>query len=572
MSKLPPVITATIAKIPNFGVRELLPYKILPKNSASSSILIVTKDNKPDSDGCPSKSLGGNIPVAIKVWCKYGRPLTEEESALEYEKSVYVDYIRNLVNSNPDAPFLRYIGDDNGCSTVKSLAQYIGCDDEGAMTILCLSFYIMDEMAKDIDIYDNLIASKIKIDYTSRTFYNSYFNIYRTSGAKFSKIYKNIPDWKIGAILLPSVNFKIFDDIIGTPLQIPTLREVTKGLYTINNLELVHNDLHSGNIMIEEKTNKVLIYDWDRAYAKGLGKNKLLNDNTCLDLCKVSQCNLFLDKRPIDLIKILCYTIHDPDNFYLILKEVLNLENVKIGGISKFKIIRDGILKASNDEGSCFFVLDGCSSLYKPGHSMPLENAISYLGDWDIIFARAFPGAIKKKIRPAHVPKAKKALALCKVVLDASSIVGAAGGKFAFKKQKFGMLAVSPPRKHRRDEDDIGPVRKMYREGQFLQENENFGESKVKMDQRMVEEIRRILKFPISQEMKREIIRLQQMSVQDLTVDDFVILEKITDYIQYGPPVPIKMPVLKSAERVRAIPLQEIIQRNDARKIYPRRK
>jgi len=100
-----------------------------------------------------------------------------------------------------------------------------------------------------------------------------------------------------------------------------TLFQIVAACYAMSLSKMVHNDLHSNNIFIEdlgdEKTflyvindipyilktrYKVLIYDFDRGYVNRLGNNELLRPN--FD-CKYNrQCNHFVDNK--DILKIMC--------------------------------------------------------------------------------------------------------------------------------------------------------------------------------------------------------------------------------------------------------------------------
>lgn len=450
---IPPEIQSKIDQVPTYDSREVWPYKILNKSSASTSIIIRTKVPKPNSGGCPAKKTGGNIPIVLKTWCKYGRRPVLEEEALEYEKKVYVNYIHNILTKDPDAPFLRYLGDDNDCSTVQSLAHFIGVDSVGAMITLCLAFFVMDEMARDGSIYYKMMGHHGTIDYESKTFYTTYFTINGHRGPDFERRFREITNWKIGAILLPLKYFSTFENIVGTDIQIPTFRQVVKGLYTIHQYRLVHNDLHPGNIMVEETTEKVLIYDWDRAYAPRIGNNPNLNANPCEDLCSSSQCNIMLDERPIDLLKLLGYIVGDVGNFNHFLSQGLKIKNFRVRGRQIFDIIHGGI---ANCDGDKFFKNKGCSALYSENHCMALEEAIQYLGTWSVINARAFPGTNHAKVTVKSAPMAKiykHILAFIVAVLIPVMLK-----QFGFA--KFGMLAVLPGRSV---ESDMYNVRKKYR-------------------------------------------------------------------------------------------------------------
>ena len=97
--------------------------------------------------------------------------------------------------------------------------------------------------------------------------------------------------------------------------------QITAACYTMSLSKMVHNDLHSGNIFIQDlgeitdflynindeplliRTKyKVLIFDFDRSYARIFGDNPILTSETC---DQTSQCNVFIENK--DIVKIFCY-------------------------------------------------------------------------------------------------------------------------------------------------------------------------------------------------------------------------------------------------------------------------
>lgn len=101
--------------------------------------------------------------------------------------------------------------------------------------------------------------------------------------------------------------------------------------YTLSLSKIVHNDLHSGNIIVKKLKSpvnivyvinnepfiintyyKVYMYDWDRAYCQRLGDN-----NSIKFLYKeFSQINTIIDNK--DILKLMCHVYkHDKDIKYL---------------------------------------------------------------------------------------------------------------------------------------------------------------------------------------------------------------------------------------------------------------
>jgi hypothetical protein len=396
-------------------IEENWPYKILSKDSASPSLLILTGNGV--NGGCPSIVEDGKYfenGLAIKTWCKTNdteynkRRRTVEEKALGYEKKVYVHKIKPIMDANEEdqdnpseyVPLLRYIGDDGDCSSVGTLISFIGIDFEDSSPelvaqrdLLYLAFYVTDAMVRDPNIEESLKP----IEFMNVDFYRRFFGQLTEEGK--NRFVQNFPDiihWKIGALLLPRTKFRTFDQYLGYISQSSLFQQVVKALYMVNKAGLVHNDLHCGNIMIKknpddiEPVRKVMIYDWDRSFSPDLGPNALLNMETDTGLCRISQCNTFIEQRPIDLLKILRYVADSKDNFFDILQNGLKLSNNLVDGHYRYDVIRSALKRCSR--GEYFYTFEEHSSLYKVGHCELLERAIALMGGtWDVIFRNIFP-------------------------------------------------------------------------------------------------------------------------------------------------------------------------------------
>jgi hypothetical protein len=394
-------------------IKDDWPYKILSKKSASPSLLVLTGNGVRDT--CPRIVEEGNESLAIKTWCRtesddYNqRDPVDEEGALGYEKKVYVDKIKGIMEANvedPDnpseyVPILRYVGDDGDCSTVETLARFIGIDLESESSravaqrgLLYLAFYVNDAMVRDPG-FEDVIKP---LEFNKVDFYRRFFLECTQEGkARFVRKFSNdVKYWKIGAVLMPRTRFRTFDEYIGTEHQSGLMVQVVKGLYMVNKAGLVHNDLHCGNIMVKtnpdgiEPVRKVMIYDWDRGYSPSLGPNPLLNIETNRYLCKTSQCNIFMGQRPVDLLKILRYVVDSRDNFFDILQNGLKLPNNFVDGLPRYDVIHSALKRCS--PGKNFYTFEGHSALYKVGHCPRVEHAIALLGGtWDVIFRNIFP-------------------------------------------------------------------------------------------------------------------------------------------------------------------------------------
>jgi serine/threonine protein kinase len=251
-----------------------LTYKVLPKNSASPTIIVLNKTKN----------------QIYKCW--NSATDTKYTKGLEYEKFVYEKVIKQLLSEDQNLPFLRYIGEAK--FSIKDFAKYLDLDKSSADTLkLSIMMFLNDE--------DNINT------FSSNELYN-----YAGSKSKYLTD-KDMQDAVVlKMIVLPNIEFRTIKDILtvaSTEKVVHIIRKIVEGLSALYKKGVVHNDLHHGNIMIENKTEKVLIFDWDRSYMKGYN-NPLISDQQCKGTCKRGQCNIFNpDGYSIDFFKILCYII-----------------------------------------------------------------------------------------------------------------------------------------------------------------------------------------------------------------------------------------------------------------------
>jgi hypothetical protein len=101
----------------------------------------------------------------------------------------------------------------------------------------------------------------------------------------------------------------------------PIIFQIAVACYSMSLSKMVHNDLHSGNIFVEQLSDpvtsiyvinnkkytiksefKVYLYDFDRSYCERFGNNPLLTGDKCE---YNSQCNEYIENK--DFIKSMCY-------------------------------------------------------------------------------------------------------------------------------------------------------------------------------------------------------------------------------------------------------------------------
>ena len=71
------------------------------------------------------------------------------------------------------------------------------------------------------------------------------------------------------------------------------LYSVYEGIAVLQNHDIVHNDLHFGNILVQDIGN-TFIFDFDRSYCQALlVDNPMLNNDPCSFLCRFGQCSRY---------------------------------------------------------------------------------------------------------------------------------------------------------------------------------------------------------------------------------------------------------------------------------------
>lgn len=502
-----------------------LSWKILPNNSASPTLIILTNADKPFSpDGCPKK-ISPLENVCLKVWIKNGEFVADKQS-LEYEKKVYADIIRPIIQNDEKAPFLRYIGDDNDCTTVATLANFLGINTEPEMKLFLLSFLIINRLE---------VTGKRPRDLYVKPTYDKHFITYytnlildRVSKEKSLDIIENVKNLKLGVILLPKVKFVTFAKLLteSDARSVDVFKSVLKGLYTLYKNQVVHNDMHCGNIMINEHFD-TYIYDWDKSYSPILGDNPSLGKDERNRDCMASKCNIFFDNgRPIDLIKLLSYVALQGPVLAKILKDVFKIENRLIDGVLKYTRIKQALTKYGN-----FFVIPQLekSALVNIGLSKSLETVIFDLGStWDAIYTRAFPDEKEAK-EPINAPEIEIVNKLRNLVINTDNPVEAIKSDKADEKvdnrRSFNFTTTLPYQR-------VEVVKNMDKQSDI--------------DNKNISKIKKLLNTPDDK----------------LTYRDYNKLQDLVEEIAYGPKIQDKSRPLQKSDNLIFRDLGEIIAEN----------
>jgi tRNA A-37 threonylcarbamoyl transferase component Bud32 len=482
-----------------------LPFKIFNKSTSSPTLLIHNKNVVPQ--------------VVLKLWKKSDLPIYK---ALEYEKSVYSRKINPLIENNENAPFLKYIGEGN-CANFLQIADYIGAKDEKAKNFLTLAFYIYEKVQDDFN-YEILEEYKDMDVYKDYTEYGEKENIERIINAI-----------NYQCIILPFVNMIPFSEALecyDTHRIVDIFKNIMEGVFMLYRNDVSHNDLHDDNIMIEEDTDKVFIFDWDRSYCSEFGDNPMLDKNVCKKPCSSSQCNLFhRDGYCIDFYKILYYVLYSRRDWRTILENIgiVNV-NYEALGTTLYDIIYKTIREHNNgffnalywdddegDEIKCSWLQDR-DLVRNNGTTMRfLHDA---LGDYRIIYRNSL-GEDRDELREIIPPDISR---LYDRYIEAVDVVG---------EMKFGMLKTGNY------------------PGNYP------GKQKGKISDR---KIRRKIKEP-------DINRLKNISHRGRTWKNFLDLKRLVNYISNGSDIEEKVVFLKNKKSPKPKSIVEIIMKNDRRKL-----
>ena len=212
---------------------------------------------------------------------------------LEYESLVYRDVIVPLIDSGTCPNFVRFLSGGTGCSMADMSALAKSDQKEAANA----------QTAADIE--DN-IKNRRHYEYSDPASWK--FNFFMTQSIDDSRTLHN------------QMNSRAFNAPM-SPTLAGVIFQVIAGCYAAALSQLTINDMHFGNIFLEEipetlvtynyagisctfsTTLRSLIFDFDRAYAVRLGDNESIVSTS--SLCYISgQCNKYNPKK--DLYKLFC--------------------------------------------------------------------------------------------------------------------------------------------------------------------------------------------------------------------------------------------------------------------------
>lgn len=420
------------------------PFRILPKNSSSSSILVTTT------------KLIGNSKLMLKIWVDLQKQLpydprgqrepTETELALEYERKVYIEKIAPILGDKrekldipvTDMALLRpkayNLGSENQASTIHNLVEelsgieYSAEQKESYKKLLALAIYCCNEFSIDkgpnteenpnlknrlyTELKKNNKLTNECIDWFKLETYRTYFFLnYFMVIPSVGLLEHIITEWRLNVIGTQS--YAGLSESLEVVLKDLTTADVVrytkmciKTLYVLYRNNVVHNDLHDGNVLMvtSEDTFIPLIYDWDRAYVKNY-KNPILNDTICVPLCSFGQCNIFNKYLPTDFYKFMYYIIVQRlEDINLILNELKIKEREKYPytQIVHHWTYRRRFFQKPKNIG---MKQRNCNLLQNPSDSPSFVELTNYVGTcWAEIYTKIF-GEEPPRLVPGEIPK-----------------------------------------------------------------------------------------------------------------------------------------------------------------------
>jgi hypothetical protein len=334
-------------------------FKILKKASASPTIMVVKN---------------GSEPYILKMFLS--KDVSIKAQGLRYEDMLYREKIKPILNKNPEYPFLNYIASATK-NTARNVANYLGIlKYEEIYFFTSLYIFSLDPNAEN----------KYEIDTVKKYFFDKNLSIDELENIQFD------------SIMLPFKEYTKFTDrllVCSTLSVVKYVKQLINAIHKIYINDLVHNDLHSDNIMIENNTDSVLIFDWDRGYTKGID-NPQLNAERCYDpdrkknICSSSQCNILKSSGYCtDLYKSLHYVFYYRNYEFkdskVILQSILKLDNSR-------QTINSTIAKLVQN---AFFSYKNCTYLQFPDPQMNRVHAL--FGSIQHLYNQHYSNTTEKK-------------------------------------------------------------------------------------------------------------------------------------------------------------------------------
>ena len=390
-------------------------FEILNKTSASPTIVLKLQLN--------------NKIYAVKLWANVVADITKQKGnnplykpyessikALRYEKRVYLEKIKPLLDNDPNLPFLPYSGDEGqeGCnSSPNNIAQFLGITDEQTRQ------NIEQKVLWYAGLYIYIKHPSERYNYTL----NNILQYMQNKNMNVLQImeYFEQKNVKVECMILPFVENVLtlnnYISNVSTEDMLTILKDIINGIFVLYRNNVVHNDLHPGNILLgrlgPQQPKKVLIFDWDRGYSPELRDNPTLSNEICEEpinpniyrrknYCVYSQCNIIKgDGYSTDFYKMLSY-VAKRDDFPII------LENFGIPDYITQSIITDFLKNSSKTFFSIQFQNGKkCTYLQGPHNHNTMQETMRSFGPINNIIRKVNDPnflLLPLKYRPLDIP------------------------------------------------------------------------------------------------------------------------------------------------------------------------
>lgn len=305
-------------------------------NSASpSDIWVVTM--RPNTN---YETLRIERPINLKIFISPGSPifstldpnqvLIKPASELQYETRIYEYVVNSMLHNMLNPFFVQYYGGANGC-TFDQLYNNLShpkttlSDEQRTLALLRSTFFMSNNLPGRPSITDiaELNTANPQINGINTALLAELFTV--RNNIRYGLI---ATARSVGIPLSDWIQKRIHNGNFTTDGWVCIL-QVVSALAALEGYECAHNDIHHGNLFVEDghynyrlvydddrQQNvttslncrmKVCLYDWDRSYVTDLGNNPLLT-NPHYDFCTHgAECNEYIPQR--DLTKFMLHLL-----------------------------------------------------------------------------------------------------------------------------------------------------------------------------------------------------------------------------------------------------------------------
>lgn len=291
-------------------------------NSASPSDIWVVR-MQPNTN---YENIRITTPVNLKIFISPNSPtipsiidpgvfLIRPTDELRYEREIY-EYVVNSMLSNMINPFfVTYYGGANDCTfdqLFNNLSKSTLNEQQRILALLRNTFFMSNDMPNRPSITDDreLNPRRLLINGVSSAILAELFNVRNNISYGLMATSRSV-----GTALGYWMQQRIVDGNFTIDGWVCIL-QVVSALAALEGYQCAHNDLHHGNIFVEDTgcryrlvydeqqqnvtttircNMKACLYDWDRSYVADLGNNPYL---AAVDLCtQHAECNEYIPQR-----------------------------------------------------------------------------------------------------------------------------------------------------------------------------------------------------------------------------------------------------------------------------------